>query len=76
MAGELEDRVQATIVPNVPGPDVMLGVWASWMDKISASTQVLAGPSRSWWEIATANPAAGMLSGGTKQFQGHRQVNR
>jgi polyhydroxyalkanoate synthase len=57
MAGEVEDRGQATTGSNVPGPDVMLGVWASWMDQISTSTRVLTEPTRSWWEIAAENPA-------------------
>ncbi len=68
MAGEVEDRAQATTGSDVPGPDVMLGIWASWMDQLSASTRVLSNPSRSWWEIAADNPASSMLTGGIGRF--------
>lgn len=69
MDGEDTHKTRMPLSGNMPGPDVMLGVWASWMDQISASTQVLADPTRSWWEITAANPASSMLTGGIKQFQ-------
>jgi polyhydroxyalkanoate synthase subunit PhaC len=69
MAGEDTHETRTQLDTNMPGPDVMLGVWATWMDQLSASTHVLADPTKSWWKITAANPVAGMLSGGVKQFQ-------
>ena len=47
---------QGTIDPHasVPGSDVMLNLWASWMDQISDSTQGSADHARPWWETIAA----------------------
>ena len=42
MAGEDTDKTQAQVSGNMPGPDVMLGLWASWMDQMSTSVQASA----------------------------------
>jgi len=39
MAGKDMDKAGAPITPDVPGPDVMLSLWASWMDQMSASAR-------------------------------------
>jgi polyhydroxyalkanoate synthase len=69
MSGKKSDtaRVQADL--TVPGPDLMLGLWASWMDQVSSSTKAIAPPGAAWWEITTHHPAATLLDGGVKQLQ-------
>src|SRR4051812_44098593 len=64
MAGNDMDQAQPQIGPDVPGPDVMLGLWASWMDRMSASAQALGGPAAAWWEMTTNNPASNLITGG------------
>ena len=31
---------------NMPGPDVMLGLWVSWMDQLSAAVRASADPGK------------------------------
>src|ERR687894_1013762 len=69
MAGKEIEKPQAQVDLNVPGPDLMLGMWASWMDQVSNTTQALAPPGAAWWEMTTHNPAASMLDGGVRQLQ-------
>lgn len=69
MAGKDMDKAQAQMGPNVPGPDVMLSLWASWMDQMSASAQAPAGPSMAWWEMTTNSPASSLIAGGVNQLQ-------
>ena len=47
MAGDDTHETQTQMNSNVPGPDVMLGLWASWMDQMSAPAQAPAGPGHS-----------------------------
>ena len=54
---------------NIPGPDVMLGLWASWMDQLSAAVRASADPGRAWWEMTTRNPAARLMAGGVNQLE-------
>ena len=54
---------------NVPGPDVMLRLWASWMDQMSAPAQALADPGTAWWQMTTNNPASSLIDGGVDQLQ-------
>jgi polyhydroxyalkanoate synthase len=69
MTGKHTDKLQPQTGIAVPGPDVMLGLWASWMDQISAAAPTSVGPGRSWWEMTTDNPAASMFDDGIKPFQ-------
>jgi polyhydroxyalkanoate synthase subunit PhaC len=69
MAGEDSHKMQAQVSGNIPGPDVMLRLWASWMDRMSAPAQALADPSTTWWQMTTDNPAASLIAGGVTQFQ-------
>ena len=55
--------------PNAPGPDAMLGLWASWVDQMSALAQPPSAHGRPWWEMTTDVPGANMLAGGVKQLQ-------
>jgi polyhydroxyalkanoate synthase len=69
MAGEDTHKSQTQLGGNIPGPDVMLGLWASWMDQVSAPAQVLADPGRPWWKMTANNPASSLITGGVDQLQ-------
>ena len=69
MAGDDTGKARMQLAENTPGPDVMLGLWASWMDQMSTSVQASADKDRSWWEMTVGNPASGLLTGAAKQFQ-------
>ena len=69
MAGKDRDKAQGEISSNLPGPDVMLRLWASWMDQMSAAAQAPADPSAAWWEMTTNNPAPSLIAGGVDQLQ-------
>ena len=69
MAGSDTGKARMQLAENTPGPDVMLGLWASWMDQMSTSVQASAEKDRSWWEMTVGNPASGLLTGAAKQFQ-------
>jgi polyhydroxyalkanoate synthase subunit PhaC len=71
MAGDDTHETQTQMNSNVPGPDVMLRLWASWMDQMSAPAQGLADPGTAWWQMTARNPASSLIAGGVKQFQGH-----
>ena len=43
MAGDDTGKAHRPLAENAPGPDVMLGLWASWMDRISDAAQAPAG---------------------------------
>src|SRR3954463_15157017 len=63
------DKAQAQAGANAPGPDVMLGLWASWMDQMSAPAQASAGQGKPWWQMTTDAPAPDALTGGVKQLE-------
>ncbi|HKH00648.1 MAG TPA: class I poly(R)-hydroxyalkanoic acid synthase, partial [Bradyrhizobium sp.] len=63
------NKAQSQAGGNAPGPDVMLGLWASWMDQMSAPTQSSADQSKPWWQMTTDAPAPDMLLGGVKQLE-------
>ena len=69
MTGQDADKVQAQMDGNVPGPDVMLRLWASWMDQMSAPAKALADPGTAWWQMTTDNPASSLIAGGVDQLQ-------
>ncbi len=54
---------------NAPGPDVMLGLWASWIDRMSAPGQASAGQGKPWWQMTTDAPAPDVLTGGVRQLE-------
>jgi polyhydroxyalkanoate synthase len=69
MTRQNTDKAQAQMDGKLPGPDVMLRLWASWMDQMSAPTQALADPGTTWWQMTTDNPVSSFIGGGVNQFQ-------
>ena len=64
------NKAQSQAGGNAPGPDVMLGLWASWMDQMSAPAQASGGDGKPWWQMTTNIPAApDVLAGGVKQLE-------
>jgi polyhydroxyalkanoate synthase len=63
------EKVQGHMDGNMPGPDVMLRLWASWMDQMSAPAKALADPGTAWWQMTTGNPALNLITGGVNQLQ-------
>jgi polyhydroxyalkanoate synthase subunit PhaC len=62
------DTMQPQAGGNAPGPDVMLGLWASWMDRMAAG-QASAGQDKPWWQMTTDAPAPDLLAGGVQQLE-------
>src|SRR5215207_2451033 len=69
MAGKIGGKDQTQSGTNAPGPDVMLGLWASWMDRISAPAQAAVGQGRPWWQMTTDVATPDVLAGGVKQLE-------
>src|SRR3954466_14085645 len=69
MVGKIGGKDQVQSGTNTPGPDVMLGVWAAWMDRISAPAQAAAGQGKPWWQMTTDAPVPDALTGGVKQLE-------
>src|SRR4028119_727893 len=74
MAGKDIAKAQTQVDLTTPGPDLMLGMWASWMDQVTNTTQAVTHPGAAWWEMTTNNPAASMLEGGVRQL--HESLSR
>src|SRR5690349_18718745 len=69
MAGQETDKAKTQGSGNVPGPDVMLGLWASWMDQMSAPAQASADQSKPWWQMTADAATPDVLAGGVKQLE-------
>ena len=69
MTGQEADKVSLHAVEDVPGPDVMLKLWASWMDQMSTQAKAAAGPGTAWWHMTTDNPASGLFAGGAEHLR-------
>ncbi|MBL0407718.1 class I poly(R)-hydroxyalkanoic acid synthase [Microvirga aerilata] len=69
MAGEDTHESQTQSDETLPGPDVMLRLWASWMDQVSAPAKALADPGTAWWQMTVGNPASSLINGGIDQLQ-------
>src|SRR5690242_11681566 len=52
-----------------PGPGVMFGLWASWMDRMGTSGQATAGQGKPWWQMTTDAPTPDALAGGVKHLE-------
>src|SRR5689334_16415705 len=63
------DKAQRRAGGNVPGPDVMLGLWASWMDRMAAPGQAAPGQEQPWWRRTADAPAPDALAGGVKHLE-------
>ena len=81
MADQDNDKAQAaTGFSSLPGPDMMLGLWATWLGAKSGSTQHStkataqgstsaglegwSGLAGPWWTVTSDDVAGGMLAGG------------
>src|SRR3954469_14447241 len=62
------NKAQMQSNANVPGPDVMLGVWASWMDRMADPAQT-AGHGKPWWQMTTDASTPDVLAGGVRQLE-------
>ena len=67
-----EDR-QDTPAPLPPGPEMMLGLWASWVESASklAGSQVASDPATqgsSFWQVSPDQMAGSLLGGGVRQL--------
>ena len=63
------DKGQIQTGGTAPGPDVMLGLWASWMDRMAAPAQAAAGQGKPWWQMTTDAPKPDVLAGGVQQLE-------
>jgi polyhydroxyalkanoate synthase len=69
MAGEDTHEGQVQLGGNLPGPDVMLRLWASWMDQMSSPAKALADPGTAWWQMTIDSSASNLIAGGVDQLQ-------
>src|SRR3954462_5532200 len=67
MVGKIGGKDQPQSGTKAPGPDMMLGLWTSWVDQMSNSTQASAGQGKPWWQMTTDAPAPDALTGGVQQ---------
>jgi len=51
----------------MPGPDVMLGLWASWM-KAGSNKEHGAGPGKMWWQVTPDDVGGAMLQSAVQQW--------
>ena len=63
------DKARTQVGETMPGPDVMLGMWASWMDGMAAPNRTLTGQGKPWWQMTTEAPTPEVLTGGVKQLE-------
>ena len=63
------DKGQIQTGGTAPGPDVMLGLWASWMDRMAAPAQAATGQGKPWWQMTTDAPKPDVLAGGVQQLE-------
>jgi polyhydroxyalkanoate synthase subunit PhaC len=53
---------------GLPGPEMMLGLWSSWMNTHSGLQQDWSGASKPWWQVAPDAALGNMLAGGVRQL--------
>src|SRR5687768_16021625 len=63
------DKARTQVGETMPGPDVMLGMWASWMDGMAAPNRTLTGQGKPWWQMTTEAPTPEVLTGGVRQLE-------
>ena len=54
--------------PGAPGPDVLLQIWSSWMEQISASSRPAADAGSAWWD-PTKTPVSASFAGSIQHLQ-------
>ena len=69
MAGRKRDDSPMQVEGGAPAPDVMLGLWASWMDRMSTPGQTLAGQDKPWWQTTTETATPDVLASGMRQIE-------
>ena len=68
MADKEDKRVREKEGIARPAPDLILGMWASWMDQVSSAASPLTGQAKPWWEMVPA-PTSDALTGGARQIE-------
>jgi polyhydroxyalkanoate synthase subunit PhaC len=69
MAGDETGKAHRPLAENAPGPDVMLGLWASWMDRMSDAARGPAGQGKAWWQMTADAPLPDVLTGRSKLLE-------
>src|SRR3954463_5637302 len=69
MAGHDTGKAHRPLAENAPGLDVMLGLWASWMDRISDAARGPDGQGKPWWQITADAPLPDVLTGGARRLE-------
>ena len=54
--------------PGPPRPDMMLGLWVSWMEQNLRAARDWIGSDKPWWQVTADELAGNMLAGGVKQL--------
>jgi polyhydroxyalkanoate synthase subunit PhaC len=67
MADE-EEKMRDRAGGQQPGPEAMLGMWATWMDQMSAAAPAAADQAGRFWQVPPA-AAPGVMADGTRQIE-------
>src|SRR5690349_18023901 len=59
---------QGTAAGGLPGPEMMLGLWSSWMKTHSGFAQDWTGAGKPWWQVTPDDALGNMLAGGVQQL--------
>ena len=51
-----------------PQPDMMLGLWVSWMERNFAAARDWINSDKPWWQVTPDDLVGNMLAGGVKQL--------
>ena len=67
MADKDAEEAQAGPDHNTRGPDLMLDIWAAWMEQLSTAMPATAASGNPLWAMAPASPASGTTEGGAAE---------
>ena len=59
-------REKGSSLTNEPSPDMMLGLWISWMEAQSGLTPDWFSSNKPWWEVTPDKVLGKMIAGGVK----------